>query len=59
MLARDQLDRHFAVSYGIFAGTPQQTAVLRFSPERARWVAKEQWHRDQAGRAQRTRSQTR
>ncbi|WP_296810229.1 WYL domain-containing transcriptional regulator [Thiocapsa sp.] len=46
----EELDRHFAVSYGIFAGTPQQTAVLRFSPQRARWVAKEQWHRDQAGR---------
>jgi predicted DNA-binding transcriptional regulator YafY len=48
-VADADLDRHFAVSYGIFAGTPQQTAVLRFSPERARWVAKEQWHRDQAG----------
>ncbi|HSO84718.1 WYL domain-containing protein [Thiocapsa sp.] len=48
-VADEELDRHFAVSYGIFAGTPQQTAVLRFSPERARWVAKEQWHRDQAG----------
>jgi predicted DNA-binding transcriptional regulator YafY len=49
-VADADLDRHFAVSYGIFAGAPQQTAVLRFSPERARWVAKEQWHRDQMGR---------
>jgi proteasome accessory factor C len=49
-VADEDLDRHFAVSYGIFAGAPQQTAVLRFSPERARWVAKEQWHRDQEGR---------
>jgi predicted DNA-binding transcriptional regulator YafY len=48
-VANEDLDRHFAVSYGIFAGAPQQTAVLRFSAERARWVAKEQWHRDQAG----------
>ncbi len=24
--------------------------MLRFNPERARWVAKELWHRDQAGR---------
>ena len=48
-VADQDLDRHFAVSYGIFAGAPQQTAVLRFSAERARWVAKEQWHRDQAG----------
>ncbi|EGV19441.1 helix-turn-helix transcriptional regulator [Thiocapsa marina] len=48
-VADEDLDRHFAVSYGIFAGTPRQTAVLRFSAERARWVAKEQWHRDQSG----------
>jgi proteasome accessory factor C len=48
-VADEGLDRHFAVSYGIFAGAPQQTAVLRFSPERARWVAKEHWHRDQTG----------
>lgn len=45
-----ELERHFASSYGIFAGPPDQVAVLRFSPERARWVAKEQWHRDQKGR---------
>lgn len=44
-----ELDRHYASSYGIFAGVPDQVAVLRFSPERARWVAKEQWHRDQQG----------
>ncbi len=43
------LDRHYASSYGIFAGVPDQVAVLLFSPERARWVAKEQWHRDQVG----------
>lgn len=45
-----EMDRHYASSYGIFAGVPDQVAVLRFSPERARWVAKEQWHRDQRGR---------
>ena len=45
-----ELDQHYASSYGIFAGLPDQVAVLRFSPERARWVAKEQWHRDQRGR---------
>jgi len=45
-----ELERHHASSYGIFAGVPDQVAVLRFSPERARWVAKEQWHRDQRGR---------
>lgn len=49
-IAETDLERHFAASYGIFAGAPAQMAVLRFSPERARWVAKEQWHRDQEGR---------
>ncbi len=44
------LDQHFAAAYGIFAGQPKQTAVLRFTPERARWVAEERWHRQQEGR---------
>jgi predicted DNA-binding transcriptional regulator YafY len=45
-----ELDAHYASSYGIFAGAPKGVAVLRFEPERARWVAKERWHRDQEGR---------
>jgi predicted DNA-binding transcriptional regulator YafY len=49
-VAEEALDRHVAASYGIFAGEPDQLAVLRFSAERARWVAKEDWHRDQEGR---------
>jgi predicted DNA-binding transcriptional regulator YafY len=44
------LDAHYAASYGIFAGQPLGVAVLRFEPRRARWVAKERWHRDQEGR---------
>ncbi|MGD9298563.1 MAG: WYL domain-containing protein [Thiohalocapsa sp.] len=44
------LDSHFASSYGIFAGTPEHEAVLRFSATRARYVANERWHRDQQGR---------
>ena len=44
------LDSHFASSYGIFAGTPEHEAVLRFSATRARYVASERWHRDQQGR---------
>lgn len=42
-----QLDAHYASSYGIFAGAPKHTAVLRFTPERARWVADEHWHPQQ------------
>jgi proteasome accessory factor C len=44
-----QLDEHLASSYGIFAGKADKTAVLRFSPERARWVADERWHPEQSG----------
>jgi proteasome accessory factor C len=44
------LDEKFASSYGIFSGTPKDIAVLRFSPERARWVADEQWHPQQIGK---------
>jgi proteasome accessory factor C len=45
-----ELDAHFAASYGIFAGEASQTAVLRFTAERARWVADEQWHPRQQGK---------
>jgi predicted DNA-binding transcriptional regulator YafY len=34
-------------SYGIFGGAPSAVAVLRFSPERARWVSGEIWHPEQ------------
>jgi proteasome accessory factor C len=44
-----ELDEHYASSYGIFAGKANKTAVLRFSAERARWVADERWHPEQAG----------
>jgi proteasome accessory factor C len=44
-----QLDTHFASAYGIFAGRPLHQAVLHFTPERARWVADEQWHPEQQG----------
>ena len=46
---RAQLDEHFGSAYGIFAGKANKTAVLRFTPERARWVADERWHPQQAG----------
>ena len=36
------LDAELGNGYGIFAGRKTQTAVLRFSPERARWIASEQ-----------------
>jgi proteasome accessory factor C len=44
-----ELDEHFASAYGIFAGKANKTATLRFSSERARWVADERWHPQQSG----------
>jgi predicted DNA-binding transcriptional regulator YafY len=43
------LDAELGSGYGIFAGRKTQTAVLRFTPERARWVANELWHPKQKG----------
>lgn len=43
------LNRELASSYGIFAGQPHATAVLRFTAKRARWVAGESWHPQQHG----------
>lgn len=49
MIAEKKLDEHYASAYGIFAGKANKTAVLRFSAERARWVADERWHPKQIG----------
>jgi predicted DNA-binding transcriptional regulator YafY len=40
----DKLDEVLGAGYGIFGGAPVERAVLRFTPERARWVRREQWH---------------
>ncbi len=45
-----QLDEHYASAYGIFGGKADKVAVLRFTPERARWVADETWHPQQQAR---------
>ena len=49
-LSDAELDAHLASSYGIFSGRPTHTAVLRFTPRRARWVSEEEWHPRQSGR---------
>ncbi len=41
------LDAHYASAYGIFAGPAPNTAILRFTAERARWVRHERWHPEQ------------
>jgi predicted DNA-binding transcriptional regulator YafY len=45
----DELNQTLGNGYGIFSGKQVQWATLRFSPERARWVAAEQWHPQQTG----------
>ncbi len=44
------LDRALGAGYGIFSGHKVRWAKLRFSAERARWVALEQWHPQQKSR---------
>lgn len=48
-VARRTLEHVLGPGYGIFGGTPVETAVLRFNPERARWVGAETWHPEQRG----------
>jgi predicted DNA-binding transcriptional regulator YafY len=45
-----ELDAHYTSSYGIFGGRADKVAVLRFTKERARWVADEVWHSEQQGK---------
>lgn len=48
-VAEPRLEKVLGSGYGIFSGAEVHTAVLRFSPERARWVSRERWHSDQEG----------
>jgi len=40
----EELNRELESGYGIFSGAETRKAVLRFSPEIARWVSRETWH---------------
>jgi len=44
-----ELEKVLGTGYGIFAGEHTKEAVLRFSSEAARWVAREKWHSRQQG----------
>lgn len=46
-IADKRLDAELSSGYGIFSGADIHWAELRFSPQRARWVAQEQWHPEQ------------
>jgi predicted DNA-binding transcriptional regulator YafY len=43
------LNRLLGAGYGIFSGEKVQWAKLRFTAQRARWVAAEEWHPQQRG----------
>jgi len=50
-LAKDvdinELDKQLDSGYGIFSGANTKNALLKFTPHRARWVSREQWHAEQ------------
>ncbi len=48
-VSRASMDLELGPGYGIFTGQNVQHAKLKFTPERARWVAQEQWHPNQKG----------
>jgi predicted DNA-binding transcriptional regulator YafY len=49
-VSRTAMDEVLGSGYGIFTGKHLHWAKLRFTPERARWVAQESWHPQQKGR---------
>ncbi len=49
-VADAELDAVLASGYGIFSGRKVRWATLRFTPERARYVAMEEWHPRQRAR---------
>ena len=46
-VAADDLNRLLGAGYGIFSGEKVKWARLRFTEQRARWVAAEEWHPQQ------------
>lgn len=48
-VSSEALDEVLGAGYGIFSGKEVTWAKLRFTPERARWVAAERWHSKQKG----------
>ncbi len=49
-VAMRQVQAEMDAGYGIFAGGTRQLAVLRFAPQAARWISREEWHPEQQGR---------
>ena len=49
-VALRQVQAEMDSGYGIFAGGICQQALLRFSPQAAPWISREEWHPEQQGR---------
>ena len=49
-VALRQVQAEMDGGYGIFAGGRPRQALLRFSPQAAPWISREEWHPDQQGR---------
>ncbi len=49
-VALRQVQAEMDGGYGIFAGGKRQQALLRFNPQAAPWISREEWHPDQQGR---------
>jgi len=47
------IERSLGSGYGIFSGEATAWASLRFTPQRARWVAQETWHPEQRAKFER------
>ena len=41
------IQEHLQSAFGIYKGIPTKEVCLRFSPEKARWVEGQVWHKDQ------------
>lgn len=46
-VSQAQIQAEVAAGYGIFSGQDVQWARMKFTPIRARWVSREEWHPDQ------------
>lgn len=49
-VAMKQVEAEMDAGYGIYAGGTRQWATLRFSPQAAPWISREEWHPEQQGR---------
>ena len=49
-IAMRQVEAEMDAGYGIFAGGTVRQARLRFSPQAAPWISREEWHPAQQGR---------